>query len=142
MENFKKFISVLVFSVILLTQAGFVLAGSVGVCGACTIPGDCRDSLSCVGGTCQESGQIVFCNPSRFGSLSGLIQAISDWVFKIGIIVAPLMVAVGAFMFVISSGDPNRVSTAKKIILWSVVGLAVLLFSKGIISLIKSFLTG
>ena len=146
MENFKKITAVLVFSIILLGQAGFVLADTHGVCGSCG--GDTEHTcdtalgLQCINGVCQKSGEIVFCNPSRYGSLSGLIQAIADWIFQIGIIAAPLMIAVGAFMFMISSGDPNRVSLAKKIILWAVVGLAIFLFSKGIISLIKSFLIG
>lgn len=140
MENFKKLIALLTLSmVIFLSQASFILAGTTAICGACDKNDDCASSR-CVGGECQPSDGVAFCNPSEYGSFTSLIQGISDFVFKIGIIAAPLMIAIGAFIFTTSAGDPKRTSLGKSIILWAAIGLGVLLFSKAIISLIKSFL--
>jgi len=79
-------------------------------------------------------------NPIGITSIEDLIRVITNYIFYLAIIIAPVMIIIGAFMFMTSAGDPKKVSTGKNIILWTVVGLAVILFSKGIMSLIKSVL--
>jgi hypothetical protein len=58
-------------------------------------------------------------------------------------IAAPLsviMVLVGAFKLITSSGDPEKVSEGRKTILYAAVGLAIALVAGGIVTIIKSLL--
>ena len=80
--------------------------------------------------------------PITVTTIPDLINTITDWAFYIGVVLAPLMILVGAFYFMTAAGDPNKIATGKKIILWTIVGLAIILFSKGIISIIESGLGG
>ncbi len=58
-------------------------------------------------------------------------------------VAAPLsviMVLVGAFQLITSSGDPEKVSQGRKTILYAAVGLAVALIAGGVVDLIKNFI--
>jgi len=50
------------------------------------------------------------------------------------------MIIVAAFYFLTSGGDPEKVRTAKRIILWTFIGLIIVLLGKGIISIIWQIL--
>ena len=152
----KKFLAVLILSIILFSQVGSVLAIGEICCsdGDCTAGEEClcepspdcaiTDGRVTVGksGICGRSGSIIICPPSRYTSIEALIESITNWIFYVGIVLAPLMILIGAFIFMTSAGDPNKVQTAKKIIIWTVIGFAIILFSKGLISLIKYILGG
>ena len=71
----------------------------------------------------------------------GIIDRATNWIFYFGLILAPLFVLIGAFMFFTSGGESKRTTDAKKVIIWSVVGLAVALCTKLIYHLIR-FLIG
>ncbi|MBZ9573062.1 hypothetical protein KJA17_02695 [Patescibacteria group bacterium] len=90
----------------------------------------------------QVSQGIEIENPLDVESIPELIDNIVQFIFWIAVVLAPLMILVGAFYFITAAGDPKRVETGKKIILWTIVGLAIILFSRGIISIIRSVLAG
>lgn len=79
---------------------------------------------------------------SKYESIEELVKAITDKIFYFAVIICPLLIVVGAFLFLTSAGDPGRTKLGKDIIKWSVIGLAVILFSKGLYSIIKHILTG
>jgi hypothetical protein len=60
-------------------------------------------------------------------------------------VAAPLstvMVLVGAFQLITSSGDPEKVSQGRKTIIYAAIGLVVALLAGGAVSLIQSFISG
>jgi hypothetical protein len=61
--------------------------------------------------------------------------------FVLGILggIAVIMIVVGGIKFVISNGDASAVASAKKTILYSVVGLVVALLASGIVLLVNNF---
>jgi hypothetical protein len=63
---------------------------------------------------------------------------IINFLLWVAIGIAPLMIVIAGFLFLIAGGDPEKVQTAKRMIFWAVVGLAIVLIAKGIISVIKS----
>jgi hypothetical protein len=71
-----------------------------------------------------------------------LIEKLIDFIFWVAVVIAPLMIVIAGFYFLTAAGNPERVSTAKKIIFWSVVGFVIVLLAKGIISMIKQILGG
>jgi len=50
------------------------------------------------------------------------------------------MIIIGAFYLITASGDPDRVNTGRKIITWTIVGIAVVLLAASLIPVIKEIL--
>jgi len=94
----------------------------------------CKDKKPC--------GPNEICNPLCAENIQDLIDVIINFIFWIAIIVAPIMIIIGAFYFITSAGDPGRLGTAKKIILYTVIGLVIVLFARGLIALIRSVVLG
>lgn len=88
----------------------------------------------------QADDAIEFTNPVLSTSVQAVIKGISDWVWDIGFVLAPLMLIIGAFYLMTASGDPERINTGKKIITWTIIGIAILWMSTHIITLIKNIL--
>jgi uncharacterized membrane protein YjjP (DUF1212 family) len=66
---------------------------------------------------------------------------IINWIFTIAIIgIGPIMYIVAGFRFITAAGDPEKINTAKKMALWTSIGLMLAILSKGIIVLIGEIL--
>lgn len=79
-------------------------------------------------------------NPLKSTSFTALINDIAYWVFLLAIPLATLMFLIGGFMFMVSGGNEQRVTQAKKTMLWAAVGLAICLIGAGFTSIIKQLL--
>ena len=95
-----------------------------------------------IGGVCAPEDDVVLCPFTRYCKLEQILEAVINWVFYFALVIAPLMIILGAFLFLTSAGDPAKTTKAKSIIIWAVVGLGVILFSKVIYSIIINILTG
>jgi len=71
-----------------------------------------------------------------------VIEVIINFLFYLGSALIVLMIIIGAILLITSAGDPQKVSTAKRLLFWTVIGLAIILFAKGVISVIKNILGG
>ena len=100
---------------------------------------------SCKSGSCTEEPPLdenCICSPITATSVPALVKTITNWVFYIAIVLSPLMILIGAFFLMTAAGDPKRVETGKKFILWTIVGIAVILFSRVIIGIVRGVLGG
>jgi len=88
------------------------------------------------------SGQITIENPLEAESLEDLIYGIIDFIWKVATAVVPLMIVIAGFYFITAAGNPQQIDTAKKIILYTVVGYAIIMLSAGLILVIKEILGG
>ena len=80
---------------------------------------------------------VEFQNPLEYETLGELIDAIIKFIFYIAVVVAPLMIIVGAFYILTAGVDPKRVGTGKNIILYTLIGLAFILLARGLIAMIE-----
>ncbi len=129
----KKFLAISILSIILLGSATFVLAAAAGSCAEyCENPE----------GLTPPTGKICFCPGTKYREISEVVDSVINYAFLAAMVVAPLIILFGAFTFMTAAGDPEKVATGKKIIFWAIVGLAIALFSKVIISIVKSILSG
>ena len=104
---------------------------------------ECCGSISnCSGGGSPPGpgGSVEIQNPIQAGSFEDIINSIINFIFKIAVILAPLMVIVSGFLFVTSAGDPKKITQAKSILIYAAVGLLIVLLSKGILAIIKQIL--
>ncbi len=120
------------------------------LCEKCDIDEACSlDAPYCVGGdgidndkfgTCQVIDQLTICNPLSSIEFADIIDNIIGFIVDIAYFVAPLMVVVGGFLIITSSGDPKKLDQGKKIIIWTGVGFLIILLARGIVSIIDKIL--
>ena len=85
--------------------------------------------------------QVVnFPNPLGAGTFAELIDNIIDFIFTIAVIVAPILLVVAGVIFMTAAGDPTKVSTAKRMMMWTIVGFGVILISKGLVAVLQGIL--
>lgn len=76
---------------------------------------------------------IEFENPLGYDTFQELIYAIIDFLFNLSIPLASLMILVAGFYYITAAGKPERIQTAHKIILWTLIGFLIILSAKGTI---------
>jgi len=82
-------------------------------------------------------------DPLRDGAsqnLDEVIEKILSWLFPIALVVAVLMILIGAFMLVTGGASPDMVNKGKKTIIYALIGLSIVIISKGILELVRVIL--
>ncbi len=85
-------------------------------------------------------GVIKLDNPLNATSFEAVINDVINFVFYIGMALVPLGIVVSAFYFFTAAGDVQQVGNAKKILFYTLLGLAILLLSKALGSIITAIL--
>jgi len=80
---------------------------------------------------------IEFQNPLEYGTFDELVTAIISFIFKIAVVVTPLMVMIGAFFLLTAAGDPKKVGTGKTIISYALIGLVIIMLARALIYMIE-----
>jgi len=88
-------------------------------------------------GICAPKGATVICPPTKYTKIEELIESISNWIFYIALVLAPLMFILGGGYLITAAGDENRVKTGKSIITWTIIGLVVIFMVKIFIQAIR-----
>jgi hypothetical protein len=86
----------------------------------------------------DEIIQIV--NPLEAESFEIIVDNIINFIFKIAIVLAPLMVIVGGFLFLTAGGNIQQISRARNLLIWTAIGFLIVLLSKGILAIINQIL--
>jgi len=81
------------------------------------------------------SEAVTIPNPLKAQSFTQLLEAIIDFIFYLALGIAPIMIIVAGFFFITAQGEPEKIQTAKRIILWVLIGLIVVFCAKGLIKL-------
>ena len=77
-------------------------------------------------------------NPLGSDELTIIVDRLIDFIFKIAVVVAPLMIIVGALLFTTAGAKAEQVNQAKKVILWTIIGFVVVLLARGIIEIVRN----
>ncbi len=83
---------------------------------------------------------VEFQNPLEYETFGELIDAIIKFIFYIAVVIAPLMIIIGAFYILTAGGDPKKIGTGKNIIIYTLVGLVIILLARGLIAMIESLI--
>lgn len=124
----KKTFAAIVLGLILLMEGSFVLAQATDPCVEY-----CKDPIK----NQEPAGYTCICSPIGYTKPEQLVKAITNWIFWIALIVAPIMIIASAFIFLTSAGDPGKTKLGRDMIMWTVIGLAVIMGSKLIVALVK-----
>ena len=79
-------------------------------------------------------------NPLTAPDFETIVANLIDFVFKIAIVLAPLMIVIGGVMFVTSGGSAERIATARMLIIWTAVGFLIIMLAKGLYAILESIL--
>ena len=83
---------------------------------------------------------VTLTNPITATSVQAIISAVSNWLYAIAFALVPVMILIGAFYILTAAGDPEKVNKGKNIIMWTIIGLGIVIISTGISELIKNLL--
>lgn len=81
-------------------------------------------------------------NPLQGGAntVAELVGIIVKWIFSIAIPIAVAVIVYSGILFLTSKGDPGKVTKAREMLQYAIIGLAIILVGSGFISLIRSIL--
>ncbi len=88
----------------------------------------------------SEDSDFKIDNPINASTIPALIDKVAHFIFLVGVAIAPVMILVGAFYYMTAAGNPDKVGKANKIIIWTLVGVAILFMSDILISVIRNAL--
>lgn len=66
--------------------------------------------------------------------------SISNWIFMVILLLSGFMMSYSAYLFVMAGNNPSNIERARKIVIFSGVGIGVALFSRAIPYLVKFIL--
>ncbi len=78
--------------------------------------------------------------PKDFSELMGVIATIGRVMFGILIALSTVFILYAAFLYIISQGDEERIQTAKRILVYAIIGLVVGVLAGGVGVMVQSFL--
>ena len=70
-----------------------------------------------------------------------ILQKIFKTMREIMYVVVPIFIVIGAFQMMFAAGNPEKFATGQKTILYSVIGLVIIIVASGIVAIVKSLLT-
>ncbi len=75
-------------------------------------------------------------------TLNEIIVIVVHWILAILAIMAILMIIIGGLMYLTSAGNEDRIASAKKMIIYAIVGLVIALLAYIIVNLVNTLLFG
>ncbi len=80
-------------------------------------------------------------NPWEFETIEELLEALIGALFRLMMILGPLLFLVAAFYYMTSAGDPEKVKKAQNTVKWTIMGILIALLANAILYLIINTLT-
>jgi len=130
----KVLANLILINILAILLLPSLVLGAVPLSGSAPSPPPAPQALAAVGGIELE-------NPIQVDSIQELVNGVIDWVIIFGMALAPLMIIIAAYYFITAMGDPAKIKKARDIIFWTIVGIVIILLSKGIILIIQNILT-
>ncbi len=83
---------------------------------------------------------VVLPDPLGGQTFEGLLLKIADGVGTLIASLGSIMIIVAGILYLISAGSPERMGTAKKALIYAIIGIAIGVSAKAIVALIKSII--
>ena len=83
--------------------------------------------------------------PVIFDDATGLIDmfdTVANWAFAILMALAAVFLIIGGIQFVTAQGSQEKVTSARNLLIWALVGVAVGVAAKGLVAVVRSILGG
>lgn len=94
-----------------------------------------------VGALDLKGNEIKLVNPlGKDATVMTVLAKIFDTMMIVMLVVVPIFIVIGAFQMMFAAGNPEKFATGQKTILYSVIGLVIILMAKGIVAIVTSIL--
>lgn len=139
----KIFILTIFCGIMMFSGSGIILACGAGP----AVPAaDCTqycsnpcDPVTGVGWD-QPANSHCICSPIQSTTLEDLLESVINYIFWFATAITPVLVVAAGFMFLTSGGSMEKVAQAKRIMTYTIIGYAIVLFSRGLISILAEIL--
>ncbi len=74
-----------------------------------------------------------------YGGAISLIEKAANWLLYVVIALAVIFIIYAGFLYLTSGGDEKKTETAKKYIIYAIIGIAIALLARGIVLLVRNF---
>lgn len=74
------------------------------------------------------------------GGLQEILALIINFLTNITFIIAPIMYLWAGFQYLTSAGDDKKIKSAKNTIIWTTVGVLIILMAEGVIYIVQDLL--
>ena len=91
-------------------------------------------------GTNEPGGGFTIPNPLTCANFQDCLQRIIQGLIILAAPVVVVMVVVGAYQILTSAGNPEKVSGAKKTIIYAVIGFAIILLAQGLVFILRDLI--
>jgi len=71
----------------------------------------------------------------------GVIETAVNWLFTLILSIAVIMLLWAAFLWMTSSGDETKVGDARKTLIYALVGVAIAIVAKGLVTIVQQLLS-
>ncbi len=76
-------------------------------------------------------------NPLDSDNFQKFLERIIEFLFWLGLALAPLFILMSAFYFMTAAGNPAQIETGRRIITYTVIGLLVIIMARGAVELLQ-----
>ncbi len=76
-------------------------------------------------------------NPIESENFQQFLTVIINFLFWIGLALAPVFILISAFYLMTAAGNPAQIETGKRIITYTVIGLLVIIMARGAVEFIQ-----
>jgi len=83
---------------------------------------------------------IEFKSPFGDVTFDEMLNRILSWLWPLAGTITVLMILIGAYYMILSGGNPEKIATGRKVIVYALIGFAIVTLSTGIVALIKMIL--
>lgn len=83
-----------------------------------------------------SGGIIVIKNPLKAENLKDMVDSLVNFVFLAAVAITPFMVLYAGFLFVTGGGNPQQITRARDVLIWTAIGIVVIVLSRGLIGLL------
>jgi len=77
-------------------------------------------------------------NPLTSGSFEALIANVIGIIFKLALLIAPVMLIIAGIMFMTAAGDPAKIQNAQNLAKWVIIGLLIAILARSIVGLLET----
>lgn len=102
-----------------------VVAFIACLCVACSAMPEYAFGASCHGVPVRDGTDCPIEPGGGEDEMMGIVKNVLNAIFGIMGVISAVVIIIGGVLYIISAGDPGKVATAKKAILYAVIGLVV-----------------
>lgn len=138
----RKFVTALVLAVGLSTVGTLYIPHTVSAFSAINAPTEANAPISsdiCEAGSAAADTEVcIDQSTGRFTVLgsNSIFELITNTIIMLVGAFSVIMIVIGGFKYVLSSGDSSATKSAKDTILYALIGLTIAIFSKFIVTLV------